>query len=210
MLRILIVDDHPIVRNGLKQIIAEEDNMFVEDEAVDGRQALDLMKRKKYDAVVLDIEMKEMNGLEVLTRVRELYPKLPVLMLSFYPEDQYALRAFRIGANGYVTKETAVEELVLAINRIVKGRRFVTSKFAERLAGLLDGDIEKMPHELLSNREHEVLLKIAQGKTISEISTDLHLSPKTVSTYKTRIQEKMEMATDAELIRYAVEQGLVR
>ncbi|MCP4679774.1 MAG: response regulator transcription factor [Deltaproteobacteria bacterium] len=210
MLRILIADDHPIFRNGLKQILDEEEEMEVADEAADGRQALDLLTRKSYDALVLDIEMKGMGGLEVLKQVRRDYPELPVLILSFYPEEQYALRAFRLGAHGYLTKDSAVEELVLALNRIISGKKFITSTIAERLSDLLINNGNEKSHEQLSHREYEVFLKIADGKSVSEISNDLSLSPKTVSTYKTRIFEKMEMTSDAQVIRYAIEKDLVK
>jgi len=209
-MKILIADDHPIFRNGLKHILAEESGMIVEDEAENGRQVMSLLARKKYDVVILDIEMPQGSGLDVLKQIKELYPALPVLILSFYPEEQYALRALKLGSAGYLTKESAASELVNAINRVISGGKYITPNIAERLTGLLDGELETRPHERLSEREYQVFHKIAEGKSTSEISNELHLSPKTVSTYKARILEKLGMKNDAQIVRYAVEERLIK
>lgn len=209
-MKILIADDHPIFRNGLKHILAEEPGMVVEDEAENGKQVMSLLAQKKYDVVVLDIEMPQGSGLDVLKQIKDRYPRLPVLILSFYPEEQYALRALKLGSAGYLTKDSAASELVDAINRVISGRKYITPNIAERLSGLLDGELDARPHERLSEREYQVFHKIAEGRSTSEISNELHLSPKTVSTYKTRILEKLGMKNDAQIVRYAIEEGLIK
>ncbi|MCP4602592.1 MAG: response regulator transcription factor [Proteobacteria bacterium] len=210
MLRILIADDHPVFRNGLKHIIAEETDMVVEDEAKDGKEALSLLDKKTYDVLVLDIDMPGMSGLEVLKQVKTVHPDLPVLMLSFFPEEQYAIRALKFGASGYVTKETAAAELVEALKRIVSGKKYITASLAEQLSEILNNEKPEAPHEKLSNREHQIFCRIAEGKSIADISEEFCLSPKTVSTYRMRIFEKMQMKNDAQLVRYAIEKSIVR
>lgn len=209
MMRILIADDHPIFRNGLRHLIAEENDMVVADEAENGKRVLDLLQGNQYDVVLLDLDMPVISGLDVLTRIKELYPNLPVLILSFYPEEQYALRALKLGSSGYLTKDSAAEELVLAIHRVVAGKKYITASVAEKMSLLLDEEVESRPHERLSDREYQVMLKLAKGKSTMEIAGDLNLSPKTVSTYKSRIFEKMEMTTNAQIVRYAIEEGLI-
>ncbi len=208
MSNILIVDDHAVVRAGLRQIIFGVSGMAVVDEADGGIEALSKIREKVYSMVVLDISMPDKSGLDVLKEIRTEHPKLPVLMLSMYPEDQYATRALRSGAWGYVTKDSAPAELVTAIRTVAAGRRYISSELAERLALNLDADMQKEPHEILSDREYQVLCTIASGKTISEIADQLSLSVKTISTYRSRILEKMQLKNNAELINYAIRNHL--
>ena len=210
MIKLLIADDHPIFRNGLKNIIAEEEDMEVKDEVGDGKSVYKLLSQNTYDALILDIEMRETSGLDVLKQVKPSYPNLPILILSFFPEEQYALRALKLGASGYLTKESAADELVAAIRRIVIGKKYISPSLAERIADHLDGDYLSSPHEQLSDREYQVFLKIAEGKSVGDISRELNLSPKTVSTYKTRIFEKMYFKSDVQVVRYAIDAGLVK
>lgn len=209
MLRILIADDHPVFRRGLKQIIAETSDLVVADEAADGREALLKARTGDYDLVLLDISMPFKNGLDVLSELKNERPTLPVLMLSMHPEEQYAVRAVRAGASGYLTKESAPEELVGAIRKVSRGGKYVSASLAEALTSVLNEDDNRLPHETLANREHQVALLIASGKSVSEIAQELSLSVKTVSTYRARILEKMRMTNNAELIRYAIKNALV-
>ena len=209
MLRVLIADDHPVFRRGLKQIIAETSDLVVADEAADGREALLKARTGDYDVVLLDISMPFKNGLDVLSQLKSERPTLPVLMLSMHPEEQYAVRALKTGASGYLTKESAPEELVAAIRKVSRGGKYVSASLAERLASMLDEDDKRLPHEALSNREYQVMLLIASGKSVSEIAQELSLSVKTVSTYRARILEKLRMTNNAELIRYATKNDLV-
>ncbi|MDJ0762241.1 MAG: response regulator transcription factor [Myxococcota bacterium] len=210
MIRLLIADDHPIFRNGLRSIIDEEEDMEVTDEVGDGREVFKYVSENTYDALILDIDMGDTNGLDVLQQVRHAYLDFPILMLSFFPEEQYAIRALKLGASGYLTKEIAAEGLVTALRRIIAGKRYITPDLAERLADQLDGDFISSPHEQLSDREYQVFIKIAEGKSLGDISRELNLSPKTVSTYKTRIYEKMYMRSDNLIVRYAIDHGLVK
>jgi DNA-binding NarL/FixJ family response regulator len=208
MLRVVVVDDHAVVREGLKRIISESQNMTVSAEASGGNEAVEVVKKTPCDAVVLDITMPDKNGLEVLKEIHEFNPRLPVLVLSMHGEDQYAVRTLRAGAAGYLTKETAPMKLVEAIRKVVRGGKYVSPSLAEKLVFDLDKE-SKQPHELLSDREYQVLCMIASGKTVSGIATELVLSVKTVSTYRSRILEKLDMANNAELTRYAIKSGLV-
>jgi DNA-binding NarL/FixJ family response regulator len=209
MLRILIADDHPLFRRGLKQIIAETPDMVVADEAADGREALSKAATGDYDVVLLDITMPFHSGVDVLSQLRNERPTLPVLMLSMHPEEQYAVRALRAGASGYVTKESAPEELVAAIRKVSGGGKYVSASLAERLAAIVQGDGEALPHETLSRRESQVMCLIASGKTVSEVARELALSVKTISTYRARILEKLNLRNNAELMRYAIKNQLV-
>ena len=209
MINILIVDDHAVVRAGLRQIISGVSDMTVADEADGAIEALAKMRKKTYSMVILDISMPGKSGLDVLKETRNEHPKLPVLMLSMYPEDQYAVRALRSGASGYMTKDSAPEELVTAIRTVAAGRKYISSDLAERLALNLDADMKKEPHETLSDREYQVLCTIASGKTISEIADQLSLSVKTISTYRSRILEKMQLKNNAELTNYAIRNHLI-
>ena len=208
MIRVLIADDHPIVRKGLMQIVASQPDLAVTAECGDGNEALRLVETRPLDVAVLDIGMPGISGLEVLSRLRSQYPKLPVLILSGYPESELAVRVLKAGAAGYLNKEMAPEELVTAIRRVAAGRRYVSPETAEMLAESLAGG-EEQPHTALSDREYQVLLAIASGRTVGEIAADMNLSVKTVSTYRTRVMEKMNMRNNAELMHYVIRHGLI-
>ncbi len=208
-IKILIADDHPIVRAGFKQVISDMPDMLVADEAGNGQEVLNLIGKKDYDLVLLDISMPGRSGLEVLKDLKSEKPKLPVLILSIYPEEQYAVRALRAGASGYMTKASAANELIAAIRKISAGGKYISASLAEKLAFYLDGDATRPPHETLSDREYQVMLMIASGKTVTEIADELCLSVKTISTYRTHILEKMKMKNNAEITLYAVQNKLV-
>ena len=208
-IRILIADDHPIVRAGFKQVLSDTPDLVVADEAENGQEVLQYLKKKKYDVVLLDISMPGKSGLEILKELKTGYPKLPVLILSIYPEEQYAVRALRAGASGYLTKASAPNEMIAAIRKISAGGRYISASLAEKLANYLDADMTKSPHETLSDREHQVMRLIASGKTVSEIAESLHLSVKTISTYRVHVLEKMKMKNNAEITLYAVQNKLV-
>lgn len=209
MIKILIADDHRIVREGLKLILEEPSDISVISEASDGFEVLNLVRKNKYDVIILDISMPGKSGLDVLKEIRKDKPKLPILILSAYPEDQYAVRVIKAGANGYLTKESAPEELITAIRRVQLGKKYISLSLAEKLATYIEADSDKPPHETLSDREYEVLRMIASGMTVSEIAEKLFLSVKTISTYRTRVLEKMSMRTNSELTHYAIQKGLV-
>ena len=209
MLKILIADDHPIVRQGLKQILSEESDMGAFGEAQNSQQVLELVRKQDWDIVVLDITMPGRGGIDVLKELKHQRPKLPVLILSMHPENQYAVRALKAGAAGYVTKGSAQEELVKAIRKILRGGKYVSPTLAQKLAFNLEAEAEKPLHETLSDREYQVMLMIASGKTVSQIAEELSLSVKTIGTYRARILEKMKMKTNAELTHYAIKNGLV-
>ena len=206
MLRILTVDDHEVVRRGLKEMFPESSATF--GEARSGAEALALVREQPWDVVILDISLGGRNGLEVLGDIKQLKPTLPVLILSMHAEEQYAVRAFKAGASGYVNKASPGEELRRAILKIVKGGQYVGPSLAEKIVLQLARP-EQLPHESLSDRELEVLLAIASGKTVGEIAQQLSLSDKTISTYRRRILDKMDMKTSAELTHYAIRNGLV-
>jgi two-component system invasion response regulator UvrY len=209
MIRVLIVDDHPVVRRGLQQILAAEPDV---EAAVEAESVAELMKRVKderWDAVVLDISLPDRSGLEALKDIKALHPRLPVLILSMHPEDQYAMRVLKAGASGYVTKESAAEELVKAVKKVIGGGKYVSPTLAEKLAMIVSTDYETPLHETLSDREYQVACMIASGKKIKDIAEELSLSVKTVSTYRARVLEKMNMASNAELTYYAVKNNLV-
>ena len=209
MIRILIADDHAIVREGLKQIVADTSDMIVTAEASDGHEVLALMSQDNYDVVVLDMAMPGLSGLDILKQIKRETPKLPVLILSVHPEEQYAVRALKAGASGYLTKERAPDELITAIRKVSMGGKYITSSLAEKLAFELEVDTEKPPHKTLSDREFQVMCMIAKGRTIKNIAEELFLSPKTVSTYRSRILEKMKMKSNEELTHYARNNHLV-
>ena len=209
MIRILIADDHAVVREGIKQILAGQEDMVVEDEAESGQEVINYLTKRHYDLVLLDISMPGRTGLEVLEEIKSIQPKLPVLILSMHPEEQYAVRTLRAGAAGYLTKASAPQELIKAIRKVSKGGKYVTSSLAEKLAFELDTSSEKPLHEKLSNREYQVMLMLASGKTVTDIAKELCLSPKTISTYRMRILEKMNMKKNAELTLYAVRNSLI-
>ena len=208
MIRVLLADDHTVVRRGLKQILAETEDIRTEGEVDSGVGVLRAVRQKKYDMVLLDITLPDQNGLDVLGQLRAAHPNLPVLMLSVHPEEQYAVRALKVGAAGYLTKDSAPEEMVAAIRKVYRGGKYVSAALAERLAGLL-GSQERAPHESLSEREFQVMLLLANGKSVSEIADRLALSAKTVSTYRARLMDKLGVKSIAELVRYVMEQGLI-
>ncbi len=208
MIRILIADDHAVVRQGLIQIVSDTSDIVVSDEASNGREVLAKISKNKYDVVVLDVAMPDFSGLDILNEIKRENPELPVLMLSIYPEEQYAVRALKAGASGYLTKKVAPKELIRAIRKVYSGGKYVTSTLAERLAFYLAED-EKPLHESLSDREFQVMLRLAEGKRIKDIAKALFISDKTVSSYKSRIFEKMRMTSNAELTRYAIKHELI-
>jgi DNA-binding NarL/FixJ family response regulator len=210
MLNILIVDDHAVVRAGLKQILAETADMKAAGEAAAGSEALAMVRGGSFDLVLLDIALPDMNGLEVLKEMLRENMKLPIMMLSMYPEEQYAIRALKAGARGYLTKESAPAELIAAIRRVSQGGRYISQSLAEDLAFYLGADAGKNPHQHLSDREYQVMLMIASGKTVSEIANELSLSVKTISTNRHRALKKMDMKNNAEFTYYAVKEGLIR
>jgi two-component system invasion response regulator UvrY len=209
MIRVFVADDHAVVRRGMLQILEEVPDMVSAGEAGTGREVLRAMQKHDCDVLVLDISMPDGSGLEVLKQLRTLRPDLRVLILSMYPEKQYALRALKTGAAGYLTKESAPDELIAAIRKVARGGRYITQSLAERLAGELADKVEKEPHETLSDREYQVMTMLATGKSVTDIATELSLSVKTVSTYRARILEKLGLDSTAEIMRYAIEQGLV-
>jgi DNA-binding NarL/FixJ family response regulator len=209
MTNIIIADDHPIVRAGMKQIISEASDLVVAAEASDGRQLLSKIRAAPFDVVILDITMPHMDGLDVLKQLKIEKPKLPVIVLSVHPEDQYALRVLKAGASGYVTKASAPDELINAIRKVCSGGKYISPTIAEKMVFQLDTDFKEMPHEALSDREFQVLRLLASGKSVTQIAEELTLSVKTVSTYRARILEKMYMQNNAELIHYAVQNKLV-
>jgi len=210
MIRILVADDHAVVREGMKQILAEVVDIVVKDEAENGAVTIEKISQHDYDLVLLDISMPGRSGLEVLEDIKNRRPRLPVLILSMHPEEQYAVRALRAGASGYLTKSSAPQELIGAIRKVAGGGKYVTSTLAEKLADELEVNAEKKPHEKLSNREHQVMLMLAEGKSVSDIADELFLSVKTISTYRTRIMAKMGMKKNAELTLYAVHNQLIQ
>ena len=209
MIKVVVVDDHAVVREGLKRIVSESGGMTVTGEAADGHEAMRVIKSEPCDVVLLDITMPNKSGLDVLKELHTESPRLPVLVLSMHPEDQYAVRVLRAGAAGYVTKESAPAKLVQAIRKVVRGGKYVSPSLAERLVFDLGADKDKAPHELLSDREYQVLCLISSGKTVSQIADELALSIKTISTYRVRILEKLNMKNNAEITLYAIKEGLV-
>jgi DNA-binding NarL/FixJ family response regulator len=209
MIKILIADDHTMFREGLKHILAEYPDLVVTDEANNGQEVLDKIWKNNYDMVLLDITMPGMTGLEALKQLKSDKPKLPVLILSMHPEEQYAVRVLRAGASGYLTKESAPDELITAIRKISQGRKYITPSLAERLASEFEADSEKPLHDILSDREYQVLRMIAEGKTVKDIAKELSLSIKTVSTYRTRIMDKMKMKSNAEVMHYVIKHQLL-
>jgi DNA-binding NarL/FixJ family response regulator len=207
--RILVADDHAVVRRGLIEILRDVLPNALFGEAESGARALELARRELWDVVVLDVSLPDQNGLDVLKQIRVFAPQLPVLILSMYPEEQFALRAFRAGAAGYVTKRTAPQEIGEAVRRVLAGGRYITPSIAERMALDLARPTDKAPHEILSDREYQVFRRLAMGKTVKDIGAELALSVQTVSTYRARILSKMGFRTNAELTEYAIRSGLL-
>ena len=209
MIKILIADDHAVVRHGLTQIVTTDNQMMIAGEAANGNDLLDLVRKTAVDVVILDINMPGRNGLETLKELKRDYPSLPVIILSMHSEDQYAVRALKAGAAGYMNKEAAPDELVAAIKKVYRGGKYISPEIAELLVYHIGGNHQQDPHKSLSDRELEVFYSLAGGKTVGQISEELNLSVKTVSTYRTRILEKMNMTTNAELVRYAFDYKLL-
>jgi len=208
-LKILIADDHPIFRKGLKQVLAAESDVAAVGEAENSQKALELARKQHWDVVVLDITMPGRSGLDVLKELRQERPKLPVLILSASPEDQYAVRVLKAGAAGYMTKERAPQELIKAIRKVLQGEKYLSESLAQKLVFDLETDSEKPLHETLSDREYQVMRMIVSGNAVKQIAQELHLSVKTISTYRARTLEKMKMKTIAELVRYATQNRLI-
>jgi two-component system, NarL family, invasion response regulator UvrY len=209
MIKIVMADDHPIVRAGLKQILADASDIEVVGEAGDGHEILKLIRKGGVDVVLLDITMPGLMGLDALKQMSVENPKLPILVLSMHPEEQYAIRVLKAGASGYLTKAAAPEQLIGAIRKVYRGGRYVSPALAEKLALGLKSGATGLPHETLSDREYQVLCSISSGKTVKEIAAELSLSEKTISTYRTRILEKMNMKSNAELTHYGIKHDLV-
>jgi DNA-binding NarL/FixJ family response regulator len=209
MIRVLIADDHAIVREGLKQIVADTRDIIVAGEAKDGREALDMVSKNNYDVVLLDISMPGMSGLDVLKQLRSQKPLLRILILSIYPEEQYAVRTLKAGASGYLTKESAPDELVAAIRKVSSGGNYISRSLGEKLVSNLRKNDSEQPHEALSDREFQVMRMIASGKKGKEIAEELLLSVKTVSTYRRRVLDKLGIKNNSALIRYAMQNRLL-
>lgn len=209
MIKIVIADDHDIVRAGLKQIIADEEDMEVAGEANSGEKLIELIKKNDYDIVLLDLKMSGMNGIEVMKHIKAIKPAIPVIVLSMHAEDQYAVRTIKAGASGYITKETAGDNLISAVKRVVSGGKYISPTLAETLADSVAGGGSELPHENLTDREFQVLCMIASGKTVSEIGAELFLSVKTISTYRQRILEKMNMKNNSELTHYVIKNNIL-
>lgn len=209
MLRILIADDHAIIRRGLRQILLEEFPSSFIDEVTNAEDVLKKTFAQDWDIIICDLSMPGRSGLEVIHDVKQNYPSLPVLILSIHPEEQYAIRVLKAGASGYLTKEAAPEELVNAVKRLLQGRKYISPSIAEKMVEELDQNRVKPAHELLSDREFQVFKRLAEGGSVSEIAESLSLSATTVSTYRSRILMKMDMRSNAELTRYALEVKLI-
>jgi two-component system, NarL family, invasion response regulator UvrY len=209
VIRVLIGDDHPVVRRGLRQILAEEQDLAIAGEAADAEEVLDQVARGSWGVVVLDLSMPGNRNLDLLRQLRAEHPEVPVLVLSIHPEEQYALRCLKAGAGGYLSKQSAPEHLVEAVRTVAGGRRYLSPGLTERLVRDAPSATEELPHERLSKRERQVFLSIASGRTVGEIAEELGLSVKTVSTYRTRLLDKLGLRTNSELTRYAFEHGLV-
>jgi len=209
MIRVLIADDHAVVRQGLRQILTETSDMSVAGEAANGLEALERARAADYDVLVLDITMPGRSGFDILKELRAEQPKLPVLILSMHAEEQIAVRLLKAGAAGYLNKESAPDELVKAIRKVVSGGRYVSPALAEKLAFEIDSDSDRLLHDSLSDREFQVLRLLASGQTVKEIAAELLLSVKTISTYRARILAKLNFSTNAELIHYAIQNQLI-
>jgi two-component system, NarL family, invasion response regulator UvrY len=209
MIRILIADDHAVVREGLRKILSEHPDMTVLAEAENSDTVLALVRDRNFDIVILDISMPGRSGLDVLRDIRIENPRLPVLILSMFPEEQFARRVLKAGASGYMTKGSATEDLIKAIRKISAGGKYISPSLAEQLATELESGIDRPTHEILSDREFQVFMALSAGKPVTEIANELSLSAKTVTTYRTRILEKMNLKTNADLTRYAIQHHLI-
>ena len=208
MIKLLIADDHPIVRRGLMDILAESSNITVIDEASEGKEVPEKVRTKVYDVVVLDIDMPGLSGMDILKILKAEKPGLPVLILSRYPEEQFAVRVIKAGADGFLTKGRPPEELINAIIKVARGGQYISPSLAEKLAMYLKETSEKRPHEMLSNREFQVMLNLGRGKTVQQMAAEMSLSVTTISTYRSRVLKKMKMDNNAQIIYYVINEGL--
>lgn len=209
-MKVLIADDHPVVRHGLKQILAANSDMTVVGEAKNGIEALDLARKLDWDVAILDYSMPDRNGLDVLNELKREFPQRPVLILSMHPEELHARRVLKAGGAGYMNKDSAGEDLAAALRKVVSGGKYVSPSLAEKLAVELTPDAQKPPHETLSDREYRVMWLLASGKPIKRIAKEMFLSPSTISTYRIRILRKLGLATNAEMVHYAVKHQLIQ
>jgi len=210
MIRIAIVDDHAMVRAGLRQFFSDQPDFSVIGEAATGREALDIVRKGDVDVILMDIAMPDQSGVDALAAIKARAPELPVLILSGYPEEHYATTLLKQGASGYLNKDCDPEEIVKAIRTVYRGRKYITAGVAERLADNLSGTGDRLPHEELSERELQVFLRLAKGETVSHMADSMSLSVKTVSTYRTRVMEKMHLASNSDLTYYALKNGLIQ
>lgn len=208
MIRVLITDDHPVVRRGIRQILEDDERINLIDEASDGKELIERMMENEYDVILLDISLPGRSGLDMISQVKKINQKTAVLILSIHAEELYALKALKYGASGYLTKSSAPEELLTAVYKVSRGERYISSTLAEKLAENLFSDGDKPPHLFLSAREMEVLELLAAGKTVNQVAKELSLSSKTISTYRTRLLQKLNLKTTADLIRYSIMEGL--
>lgn len=209
MIKVLIADDQPLYREGLKHILSKSSDIVVADEASNGEEILKKTAKSKYDVAIIDISLPDRSGFEILKQLRSMKPQLPILVLSVHPEDQYGIYVLKAGASGYLTKKVEPERLKKAIRKVYKGGLYISSSLAEKLVFYIENKGKKLPHELLSNREFEVICMITSGKTVKEIAEELSLSEKTIRTNRARILKKMKMKNNVELTHYAIKQGLV-
>jgi DNA-binding NarL/FixJ family response regulator len=209
MIRVFLADDHPIIREGLKRILSHTPDIVLAGETDNGLHVLKEAQQGGWDVLLLDLSLPGMSGLEVLNQLRHSHPRLRILVLSIHSERQYAVRVLRAGASGYLAKETAPETLLHAIRKVHHGGRYISEDLAEQLAFLLEGDLQKEPHEQLSDREFQIFLLIAQGKKASSIAQELHVSAKTIDTHRTRILQKLNITSNADMIHYAIKNSLI-
>lgn len=208
-MKIVIVDDHELVREGLKKVLLKEPDIKLVGEAKSAAELFNVLKETEVDLVILDITLPGRSGLDIIGDIKNLNPHLRVLILSMHPEERFALRALKAGAAGYLSKEAAAKELVNAVRKINSGGRYISSTLAEHLADNIDKEIGKLPHETLSNREFEIFRLIAKGKSVGQIADELMLSVNTITSYRSRMMEKMNFSTNAEIVRYAIEHNLI-
>jgi two-component system, NarL family, invasion response regulator UvrY len=208
MTRVLITDDHPVVRHGIRQILEDDEEISLIHEAGNGNELFDKLRERKYDVILLDISLPGRSGLELIGQIKKMQRSAAILILSIYSEEIYAIKALKSGASGYLTKSSAPDELISAIHKASKGERYISSSFADKLADDLLVDTEKPLHHLLSAREMEVLSLFATGKTVVQIAEELSLSPKTISTYRTRLLEKLNLHTTSDIIRYSIMENI--
>lgn len=208
-IRILVIDDHTIARNGLRMMLGGDEELRVQGEAENAAEALKLLRKQGFDVALLDISLPDKHGLELLKTMREQYPGVAVLIVSMYAEDVYAVRALKLGAAGYLTKDCSTATLVAAVRKAASGGKYVTPTLLQKLAGMLGGGASDVPHEALTDRELEIFRMIAAGESLVNIAANLHLSPSTVTTYRARVLDKMDMKSNAELTRYGLDHGLL-